>query len=171
MLNDLRRSLVTEFRRTFLLNGHSGNHEVAQLAARDVALELPARIAAASHWAIAWDVLVELGAHWGRRLPGHAGVFETSTMLALRPELIASERLHRDNAPDTDPRAFQSTYRRAIHNFLEGDRLTFRQPRSSVGREKAALGSGCRRGSEDAGGVCESGLTAYTVTTGMDAAP
>lgn len=118
VLNDLLRSLVTDgFRRIFLLNGHGGNHELAQLAARDVALELPARIAAASYWTIAWDALIEQRAHLGCRLPGHAGVFETSMMLALRPELIAPERPHRENVSDTDPRSFHSPYRHEIHNF------------------------------------------------------
>jgi len=49
-------------------------------------------------------------------------------MFVHPPELMASERPHRDNVPDTDPLAFQSTYRHEIHNFLEGDRRLFRQP-------------------------------------------
>jgi creatinine amidohydrolase len=121
VLNDLLRSLVTDgFRRIFLLNGHGGNHELAQLAARDVALELPVRIAAASYWTIAWDALIEQRAHMGCRLPGHAGVFETSMMLALRPEIVASVRPHRDGVPDTDPRNFHSPYRHEIHDFWKG---------------------------------------------------
>src|SRR5207244_22486 len=102
-----RSSAISGDRRlppNLLLNGHGGNHELAQLAARDVALELPARIAAASYWTIAWDALIEQRAHLGCRLPGHAGVFETSMMLAQRPELVAAARPHRDHVPDTDPR-------------------------------------------------------------------
>src|SRR5579864_632002 len=121
VLTDLLRSLVTDgFRRIFLLNGHGGNHELAELAARDIALELPARIAAASYWTIAWDALVAVQAHIGCRLPGHAGVFETSMMLSLRPELVASERPHRDDVPDTDPRNFHSPYGHEIHDFRIG---------------------------------------------------
>lgn len=121
VLNDLLRSLITDgFHRIFLLNGHGGNHELAQLAARDVALELPVRIAAASYWTIAWDALIDQQAHLGCRLPGHAGVFETSMMLAQRPELVASERPHRDGVRDTDPRNFHSPYRHEIHNFWKG---------------------------------------------------
>jgi len=116
VLTDLLRSLVTDgFRRIFLLNGHGGNHELAELAARDIALELPARIAAASYWTIAWDALVAVQAHLGCRLPGHAGIFETSMMLALRPELVASERPHRDHTGDTDPRNFHQPYRYERH--------------------------------------------------------
>jgi creatinine amidohydrolase len=118
VLTDLLRSLVTDgFRRIFLLNGHGGNHELAELAARDIALELPARIAAASYWNIAWDALVELQAHLGCRLPGHAGIFETSMMLRLRPELVAAERPHRNYTQDTDPRNFRSPYRHERHGF------------------------------------------------------
>ncbi|HET9320400.1 MAG TPA: creatininase family protein [Bryobacteraceae bacterium] len=116
VLTDLLRSLVTDgFRRIFLLNGHGGNHELAELAARDIALELPARIAAASYWTIAWDALVAAQAHLGCRLPGHAGIFETSMMLALRPELVAAERPHRDRTGDTDPRNFHAPYRHERH--------------------------------------------------------
>ena len=118
VLMDLLKSLVTDgFTRIFLLNGHGGNHELAELAARDTALELPVRVAAASYWTIAWDALIEAQAHLGCRLPGHAGVFETSMMLALRPELVAEERPHRDYTQDANPRAFQGPYRHELHGF------------------------------------------------------
>jgi len=106
VLTDLIRSLATDgFRRIFLLNGHGGNHE----------LELPIRVAAGSYWTIAWDALVQLQAHLGCRLPGHAGIFETSMMLALRPELVAVQRPHRDYGRDTDPKNFHSPYRHERH--------------------------------------------------------
>ena len=91
------------FTRIFLVNGHGGNHELAQLAARDVALKHPVRVAAGSYWTIAWKALVEAEAHRGRRLPGHAGDFETSIMLSLRPELVPEVRPHRDHIGDSDP--------------------------------------------------------------------
>ena len=116
VLTDLIRSMAKDgFQRIFLLNGHGGNHELAQLAARDIALELPVRVAAGSYWTIAWDALIESQAHLGCGLPGHAGIFETSMMLALRPELVQTERPHRDYAKDTDPRSFYSPYRHERH--------------------------------------------------------
>jgi creatinine amidohydrolase len=116
VLTDLIRSMAKDgFQRIFLLNGHGGNHELAQLAARDIALELPVRVAAGSYWTIAWDALIESQAHLGCGLPGHAGIFETSMMLALRPELVQTERPHRDNPNDTDPRSFYSPYRHERH--------------------------------------------------------
>jgi len=118
VLTDLLKSLVTDgFHRIFLLNGHGGNHELAELAARDVALELPARIAAGSYWNIAWDALIAQQAHLGCRLPGHAGVFETSMMLSLRPELVAQKRPHREYKEDADPKGFHRPYRHELHGF------------------------------------------------------
>jgi len=49
VLRELVESLVTGgFRRIFLLNGHGGNHELAELAARDIALRRDAHVAAGS---------------------------------------------------------------------------------------------------------------------------
>jgi len=47
-------SLITGgFTRIFLVNGHGGNHELAQLAVRDLALRHPVRLAAGSYWNVA----------------------------------------------------------------------------------------------------------------------
>src|SRR3954471_4562320 len=79
VLVDLVESLITDgFTKIFIINGHGGNHELAQLAARDMALRHPVRVAAGSYWNVAWKELVEVEAHRGRRLPGHAGDFESS---------------------------------------------------------------------------------------------
>ncbi|MBI4905501.1 MAG: creatininase family protein [Acidobacteria bacterium] len=105
VLRELLESLVTDgFTRIFLVNGHGGNHELAQLACRDVALKHPVRIAAGSYWNICWDALIAVGSHKGRALPGHAGDFETSLMMAQRPELIPTDLPSRDNIPDADTR-------------------------------------------------------------------
>ncbi|MBM3734852.1 MAG: creatininase family protein [Acidobacteria bacterium] len=107
------------FRRIFLLNGHGGNHELLQLVARDIALQHPAHVAAASYWTIAWDALVAEGAHKGMRLPGHAGNFETSLMLAQHPDIVPANRPHRDNVGDTDPRNFARPYRAEHPGFWQ----------------------------------------------------
>ena len=99
------------FRRIFLLNGHGGNHEILQLVARDIALQHPAHVAAASYWNIAWDALVAVGANKSMRLPGHAGIFETSLMLAQHADLVPSTRPHRDDIADTHPVTLQKPYR------------------------------------------------------------
>ncbi|MFN7939896.1 MAG: creatininase family protein [Bryobacteraceae bacterium] len=118
VLRELVESLVTDgFSRIFLLNGHGGNHELAELAARDVALKREVNIAAGSYWGIAWDGLIKVGGHLGRRLPGHAGDFETSMMLALRPDLQPGPLPHRDNPEDTDPHVRVAPYRAEMHAF------------------------------------------------------
>ena len=121
VLRDLLESLVeSRFRRIFLLNGHGGNHELAQLAARDMALKHPIRIAAGSYWTIAWDALTAANAHESRRLPGHAGDFETSLMLSLRPELVSDKRPHREAFISSDPRRFEASWRHERHGFWTG---------------------------------------------------
>ena len=116
VLYELVESLVTDgFTRIFLLNGHGGNHELAHLAVRDIVLKYPVRAAAGSYWNVAWDALIGADAHRGRRLPGHAGDFETSLMLSLRPELVATDRPHRERSGDTDPAGKQSPFRDERH--------------------------------------------------------
>ncbi len=91
--SDLVRSLAESgVRRIFLLNGHGGNDELLALVARDVALTSEATVGTASYWTVAWDDLVEAGAAAQGWLPGHAGYFETSVLLAAHPELVAAER-------------------------------------------------------------------------------
>jgi len=106
--------IVGGFRRIFILNGHGGNNELIQLVARDMALRHPANIAAASYWSIAWDGLIAIDAHRQGGLPGHAGMFETSLMLALHPALIREPRPHRDDPGSTDPRG-AVPYRTELH--------------------------------------------------------
>lgn len=86
--------IISGFRRIFILNGHGGNNELVQLAARDLALKHAAHLAAASYWVAAWDALSAVHERGG--LPGHSGIFETSVMMALRPELVREPRPHRD---------------------------------------------------------------------------
>ena len=86
------------FARIFLVNGHGGNHEIIQLVARDLALRLPIAVAASSWWNAAWDVMVAAGALEVGRLPGHAGGFETSLVMAMRGDLV-----RRDLVPSRKP--------------------------------------------------------------------
>lgn len=97
------------------MNGHGGNHELAQLVARDLALKYPASLAASSYWTIAWEALLAAGATQDGRLAGHAGTFETSLLLALRSELITEPRPHRDTIVPTDVRGANASYRAEHH--------------------------------------------------------
>ena len=116
LVRDLVESLITGgFTRIFILNGHGGNNELVQLVARDLALKHPVDIAAASYWVAAWDALVAGNAHEIGNLPGHAGAFETSLVLALQPHLVKEPRPHRDDAGPGNPRGFYPPVRIERH--------------------------------------------------------
>lgn len=75
------------FRYVLLVNGHGGNHELAQLAVRDLAARHPeCAFGAGSWWAMTADAIA--GSTREINVPGHAGAFETSVMLARHPELV-----------------------------------------------------------------------------------
>lgn len=107
-LRDMVESLIVSgFRRIFLLNGHGGNHELIQLVARDLVLEHPVNIGAASYWDLAAAAVVEREPDLGGNIPGHAGLFETSLIMALRPDLVTSpipERSEKDQQQAGVPR-------------------------------------------------------------------
>jgi creatinine amidohydrolase len=93
VLRELGDSLVRSgFRRIAIVNGHGGNDELVRVAARDIANAHPVSVAAASYWTIAWREIAPLAVQAGHGgLPGHAGAFETSLVLALRPELVRTD--------------------------------------------------------------------------------
>jgi creatinine amidohydrolase len=94
---ELAESLIIGgFRRIFIVNGHGGNQELIQLVARDLALKHPVHMAAASYWTTAWEAMIAVTTEGPTRMPGHAGMFETALVMALRPELIREPRPHRD---------------------------------------------------------------------------
>jgi creatinine amidohydrolase len=98
VLKDLVGSLaLIGFKQIFILNSHGGNDEAIRIVTRDAAREHGISIGAASYWTLAWDALhsffKELELPIGR-VPGHAGGFETSLMLAMAEKLV-----HMDHRP------------------------------------------------------------------------
>jgi creatinine amidohydrolase len=138
---DLAESLIVGgFRRIMILNSHGGNNELIQCVARDLALKHPAHLAAVSYWAPAWDALVDREAHRHGRVPGHAGAFETSLMLALRPELVREPRPHRDGAIGSDPRRSWPPVRIELHGaWQQIDGYSDSPDRGSAERGRAYL--------------------------------
>jgi creatinine amidohydrolase len=120
VLCELLESLITGgARRLFILNGHGGNHEIAQLAARDIALKHPVNAAAGSYWFVAWNAMIGIKAHTVGNFPGHAGAFETSQVMAIRPDLVRTPLPHRDEpAPVEAPEAGRP-YRGEVHGWWQ----------------------------------------------------
>ncbi len=108
VITDLVTSMIAGgARRIFLLNGHGGNRELNQLVARDIAMtqpdDHPVAIAAASYWEIAAPSLATDPDLGSVRQPGHAGQFETATMLAMTPEHVREPRAVREQDPSLVP--------------------------------------------------------------------
>jgi creatinine amidohydrolase len=105
VLRDILASAATTgVRRMLVVNGHGGNEDVARQAAKDVALRYPVVAGALNYWSVAWDRLVDIAASSGiSRVPGHAGAFETSLVMAMAPETVDTASLpDGDATPDDD---------------------------------------------------------------------
>jgi creatinine amidohydrolase len=103
MLCDLLKPLLDDgYQRLLILNGHGGNIDTMHVALRRLQTVYPERqISAASYWDLAERELAAL-AEGPRKTMGHACEFETSMVLALRPELVRSEQI-RDDPPPSEP--------------------------------------------------------------------
>jgi creatinine amidohydrolase len=97
MLFDLVEPLLEDgYERLLILNGHGGNIDTMQVALRRLQPRYRRRIlSAASYWDLAAGELAAL-AEGPRKVMGHACEFETSMMLALRPDLVRKEAIRND---------------------------------------------------------------------------
>jgi creatinine amidohydrolase len=119
-LRDMVASLVESgFRRIFIVNGHGGNHELIELVVRDLALSHACNLAAASYWDLARESLAQRAPDLGERLPGHAGAFETSLIMALHPELVVSPLPHRTAAELNRTSVLPAPFRAERHGFWQ----------------------------------------------------
>jgi len=92
----LQPILEDEYERILVLNGHGGNIDTMQVALRMLQPHYAERIlAAASYWDLAAAELAAL-AEGPRKAMGHACEFETSMMLALRPDLVRRDKIRND---------------------------------------------------------------------------
>jgi len=109
VLKDLLNCLVDDgFQRIFVVNGHGGNQDLMRLAARDVRRER--------------NVLLGCAAYWGVRGPGHAGEWETSLMMAARPELIDLTVDFWNPAREPDCRQERPDFWKAIDGYTDDPR-------------------------------------------------
>jgi creatinine amidohydrolase len=84
---------LSGFRKLIVLNGHGGNTDSNAVVGLDFVNRLghDVSIATGAYWDIARSALVEQGLVPSAQIPGHAGRFETSMVLGLRPELVDPE--------------------------------------------------------------------------------
>jgi creatinine amidohydrolase len=103
LLCDLLTPLLEDgYQRLLVLNGHGGNIDTMHVALRRLQPRYRDRLlAAATYWELAEKELAAL-AEGPRKAMGHACEFETSLVLALRPDLVCREEIRDDPAPD-DP--------------------------------------------------------------------
>jgi len=78
------------FRKVAIFNGHGGNADHVGVVSRDAVNEmgLPIVAASCSYWDLCRDALVAADLLPASRIPGHAGQYETSMVMALRPDWI-----------------------------------------------------------------------------------
>ena len=78
------------FRKLVVINGHGGNTDSNAVVGLDFVHRMgqDVTIATGAYWDIARPAIVERGLMAGSIIPGHAGRFETSLVLALRPDLV-----------------------------------------------------------------------------------
>ena len=82
-VTDALKSLqASGVRRVVLVNGHGGNTAVCHAAAAAVSTTTSMAVAPLDYWSFAKRYAVHAP------LPGHAGQYETSLMLAIHPELV-----------------------------------------------------------------------------------
>jgi len=100
MICDMLTPLLDDgYQRVLLLNGHGGNIDTMHMALRRLQPRYREKLlTAASYWELADKELAAL-AEGPRRSMGHACEFETSMVLALRPDLV-----RRDEIKDDPPR-------------------------------------------------------------------
>ena len=90
------------YQRVLVLNGHGGNIDTMHVALRRLQTRYRDRLlSAASYWEIAEKELAAL-ATGPRKSMGHACEFETSMVLALRPDLVRREEIQ-DDPPVQEP--------------------------------------------------------------------
>lgn len=91
VLSDIASSLhASGFREILILNSHGGNAEAARIVTRKTPLKCPVVMGTCNYWDVAKGALERETDLFkiGVKVPGHAGYFETSLMLALKPNLV-----------------------------------------------------------------------------------
>jgi creatinine amidohydrolase len=104
IIQEIARSILRAgFRRLFFLNGHGGNIAPATTALVDLIAECndadAAHIALSSWWRVAADELRPEIIGVSQNVVAHACAYETSLMLAIRPDLVDTTKISPRPAP------------------------------------------------------------------------
>jgi creatinine amidohydrolase len=142
MLCDLLAPLLDDgYQRVLILNGHGGNIDTMQTALRRLQPNYRKRVlSAASYWDLAREELAAL-AEGPRKVMGHACEFETSMVMALRPDLVRKDQI-RNDLETTDP---------ALRGVYLADDMRQRTDHGAVGYCELATADKGRRMIETAG--------------------
>jgi creatinine amidohydrolase len=134
MICELLEPLLRDgHQRILVLNGHGGNIDTMHVALRRLQPRYTDRIlTAASYWELADKELAAI-AEGPRKSMGHACEFETSMILALRPDLVRRDEI-KDDPPSDDP---------VLHGLYVAEDMFQRTDHGAVGYpEKASAEKG-----------------------------
>jgi creatinine amidohydrolase len=92
MIDLLESAYEHGFRRILILNGHGGNVPAIQVALAEVLHELPGLEVLLGNWWREPAVMAVFEAAYPGEASGHADAGETSTVMAVRPDVIHLER-------------------------------------------------------------------------------
>jgi creatinine amidohydrolase len=129
MLCDLLTPLLDDgHQRLLILNGHGGNIDTMHMALRRLQTRYAQRqCTAASYWELAEKELAAL-AEGPRKSMGHACEFETSMIMALRPDLVRKDEI-KDDPPPPEP---------ALRGLYISEDMKQRTQRGAVGYPELA---------------------------------
>lgn len=84
------------FNKLFIVNSHGGNDDIIKLVAKEISYDETMNISAGSYWNYAEEDIKRFRAEHNIFDFGHAGQFETSLMMAIKPELVKMENLKKE---------------------------------------------------------------------------
>ncbi len=136
MLGELLTPLLNDgYRRIMILNGHGGNIDTLHAALRRLQPKYRhCLLTGASYWELAEKELAAL-AEGPRKTMGHACEFETSMVLALRPELVRTQEIKNDHREE-DP---------TLRGLYRAEDFAQRTQRGAVGFPELATAEKGRR--------------------------
>lgn len=129
VIQETTRCLLSHgFRRIFFLNGHGGNlvpasHALTDLIATDDRADA-AEIALASWWTLATDAMQADSLEMRTPRLTHACEYETSLMLALRPDLVQLSQIPQDSIEKDRPWATDARWGGKVEGFHRFHRWT-----------------------------------------------